>query len=86
MALNLNYSGCCVPSLSQTCWNYGCYCDQICHTVGDCCSDVADIGCHPPTIGKTKAPVIQNSYYLFTVKSIVIINYFELIHTYKHMK
>ena len=33
--------------LSPSCNNNGCYCDQICHIYGDCCSDVADIGCHP---------------------------------------
>ena len=58
LALNLNYSGCCVWSLSPTCWNYGCYCDQICHTAGDCCSDVADIGCHPISIGMTNRKIL----------------------------
>ena len=45
MALNLNISGCCERSLSPTCNNYGCYCDEYCHIWKDCCSDVADIGC-----------------------------------------
>ena len=60
LALNLNYSGCCVFSLSTTCNNNGCYCDKFCHIFRDCCNDVSDIGCHPaspPTdiIGKTKS-------------------------------
>ena len=68
LALNLNYSGCCVWSLSQTCWNNGCFCDQSCHYWNDCCSDIYDIGCHPSfpysplvsptptdTLGKTKS-------------------------------
>ena len=44
MALNLNYSGCCV---NASCFTYGCYCDQACYFFKDCCSDIADIGCHP---------------------------------------
>ena len=47
LALNLNYSGCCVMFLSPPCTNNGCYCDQTCHTLNDCCNDIADIGCHP---------------------------------------
>ena len=65
LALNLSYSGCCVSSLSPSCSNNGCYCDKACHIYGDCCSDVADIGCqdvssssHTPTptdsLGKSK--------------------------------
>ena len=64
-ALNLNYSGCCVFSLLQPCFINDCYCDQTCHYVGDCCYDIADIGCFPPsptpiptnTPGKTKSEV-----------------------------
>ena len=33
--------------LSPPCSNNGCYCDQNCHNLNDCCSDIADIGCHP---------------------------------------
>ena len=47
MALNLNYSGCCIMFLSPPCSSNGCYCDQNCYNVNDCCSDIADIGCHP---------------------------------------
>ena len=45
LALALSYSGCCLSQLSSICSNNGCYCDQICHFYGDCCSDIADIGC-----------------------------------------
>ena len=68
LALNLSYSGCCLLSLSPTCSNNGCYCDQKCHIFNDCCSDIADIGCQSasslsPTVshipiythGKTKS-------------------------------
>ena len=47
LALNLNYSGCCVTSPSSPCNNNGCHCDQRCHYWNDCCSDIADIGCYP---------------------------------------
>ena len=68
LELNLNYSGCCMFSLSTTCRNNGCYCDKFCHIFRDCCNDVTDIGCHPDsvpshtvspnptdTLGKTKS-------------------------------
>ena len=68
LSLNLYYSGCCVWTLSPSCNNNGCYCDQMCHNVNNCCDDVADIGCHPDyssspmvsptptdTLGKTKS-------------------------------
>ena len=32
---------------SPPCSNHGCYCDQNCHNVNDCCHDIADICCHP---------------------------------------
>ena len=28
-----------------------CYCDHVCYLFGDCCSDVADIGCYLNTTG-----------------------------------
>ena len=62
LALNLNYSGCCVFSLSPPCSINECFCDQTCHYFGDCCYDIADIGCFPPSPtpippGKTKSEV-----------------------------
>ena len=56
MALNLSYSGCCVESLSSPCNRNGCYCDQNCHNVNDCCGDIADIGCHPST---SSSPIVS---------------------------
>ena len=49
MALNLGYSGCCDWNFEfgASCSINGCYCDSTCHIVNDCCSDIADIGCHP---------------------------------------
>ena len=55
-ALNLQYSGCCMTSRTQTCINIDCFCDQHCHSNNDCCNDIDDIGCHPlnKTLGKSK--------------------------------
>ena len=62
-------------SLSPPCSNNGCCCDQNCHNMNDCCSDIADIGCHPVssfspivsltpthTLGKTKILLDCMSY------------------------
>ena len=56
-ALNLTYSGCCLTLLSPNCKNEDCYCDSLCHSNKDCCSDITDIGCNPRnrTLGKTKS-------------------------------
>ena len=70
VALNLRYFGCCVYGITKDCSINGCYCDQKCHDMSDCCSDIDDIGCHPPTssspivlptptdTGKTKSEVL----------------------------
>ena len=70
VALKLWYIGCCVYKWSRVCRINGCYCDQECHNMSDCCSDIDDIGCHPPTsyspivlptptdTGKTKSEVL----------------------------
>ena len=47
LSLNLSYSGCCALFLSPFCSSNGCYCDKYCHMWNDCCSDIADIDCHP---------------------------------------
>lgn len=42
------YEGCCDPKQGAICWGSGgdtCYCDELCYSYGDCCHDVADIGC-----------------------------------------
>ena len=62
VALNLNYSGCCIFHKSPPCGNNGCFCDVDCHTVNDCCNDIDDIGCHPlpsVTLGKIKSDILQ---------------------------
>ena len=46
LALNLSYVGCCKLSLSSECSHKGCYCDEQCYKWNDCCSDIANIGCH----------------------------------------
>ena len=46
LALNLNYSGCCVRFKTKICSNIDCNCQQNCHILNNCCSDIADIGCH----------------------------------------
>ena len=55
-ALNLSYSGCCMMLKSPPCINKGCYCDQSCYNWNDCCSDIADIGCHHPTYSPSPTP------------------------------
>ena len=42
--------------MSPSCWNNGCYCDQNCHFYDNCCSDVADIGCHPAS---SSSPIVS---------------------------
>ena len=49
LSLNLSYKGCCLWTLSTTCNNNGCYCDQACYIFSDCCSDIVDISCFPVT-------------------------------------
>ena len=54
LALNLNYSGCCLFEMTPPCGYFNeCYCDVKCHELNDCCSDIADIGCHPPSSSST---------------------------------
>ena len=56
LAVNLSYSGCCVMYISPPCSNNGCYCDQKCYNMNDCCSDIADIGCHPAS---SASPIVS---------------------------
>ena len=77
LALNLSYSGCCVRSRTNICSNNGCFCHQNCHIFKTCCSDIANIGCHPaspfsPTVSltgtdtpgmtKSEAPYFKNKH------------------------
>ena len=56
LALNLNYSGCCVISMSPPCSNNGCYCDENCYSWNDCCSDIANISCYPDS---SSSPIVS---------------------------
>ena len=47
LALNIGYPGYCRSSLSTVCSHKGCYCDQCCYKFDECCSDIANISCHP---------------------------------------
>ena len=38
-------NGCC--TLSSCTPDGSCFCDDTCHSFGDCCSDIFDIGCLP---------------------------------------
>ena len=58
LALNLSYSGCCIMFLSPPCSNNGCYCDNNCHKMNECCSDIADIGCHPAS---SSSPIVSTT-------------------------
>ena len=46
VSLHLGYHGCCNNLLRFKCSDNGCYCDRLCYIQGDCCSDIASIGCH----------------------------------------
>ena len=46
--------------LSPPCSNNGCFCDQLCHNIEDCCSDIADIDCHPVSLS-SPTPTPSNS-------------------------
>ena len=66
LALNLSYFGCCDFFVSPPCSNNECFCDQLCHILKDCCSDIADIGCHPvssysPVIISTPAAILSKT-------------------------
>ena len=48
--VDAGFVGCCVSG----CFVGSCFCDQICYVFGDCCDDIADIGCFPENIGNEK--------------------------------
>ena len=44
------FNGCCTEgSCSVSAGGSTCYCDQVCHNFGDCCSDIEEAGCFPTT-------------------------------------
>ena len=40
------FQGCCTFNCQVYSPTGICYCDEICHSVGDCCSDILDIDCY----------------------------------------
>ena len=85
LALNLSYSGCCHSLLSPTCSNNGCSCDQECHILNDCCSDIADIGCHPassssPRVSPTPSDTLGKKKIRKTCNTLVTVLKLSLIH------
>lgn len=50
LSLNLNYTGCCKDTTSQTCVSHYCYCDSSCYLYDDCCYDIASISCFPASV------------------------------------
>ena len=53
-----NYSGCCTGSSCQgTGGDSSCYCDSLCYFVGDCCTDIASIGCYQNQTNSTSGNI-----------------------------
>lgn len=48
--VNANFTGCCTSGTG--CQGAGglCYCDLLCYSIGDCCSDIAQAGCVNGTV------------------------------------
>ena len=46
------YTGCCESGdcLGADTVQQSCYCDALCHRLGDCCDDIADVSCPAPGI------------------------------------
>ena len=38
-----------------------CFCDQMCHNYGDCCSDIEEAGCFPPGFTPTASSTVTPS-------------------------
>ena len=43
-------NGCCTTSCAVSNGSSTCYCDQACHNLGDCCSDIEEAGCFSSSI------------------------------------
>ena len=46
------YTGCCESGNCLGGELSSCYCDELCHRLGDCCDDILDIACPAP--GRTR--------------------------------
>ena len=42
------YIGCCESGDCRGGDLTNCYCDELCHRIGDCCNDILDISCPAP--------------------------------------
>ena len=40
-----NFTSCCQTGSGCQGFNGSCYCDLLCYSIGDCCSDIAEAGC-----------------------------------------
>ena len=56
--VSLNLNGCCTRA---PCSNLGCFCDQGCFAMNDCCGDINDIGCFPPGAGTSTTTIEASS-------------------------
>ena len=46
--VNAGFTSCCDPANETAeCGQGECFCDQMCHTLGDCCFDIEAINCFP---------------------------------------
>ena len=43
--VNAGYTGCCECGDCRAEGLLPCYCDRLCHILGDCCDDILDISC-----------------------------------------
>ena len=49
--MDQGYTSCCQSGDCRGTLSFpDCYCDELCHRVGDCCPDIADVNCSDPGI------------------------------------
>ena len=46
----LGLDGCCMEDNCLGVGGEDCYCDQVCHDLGDCCDDIEEIQCFEGTL------------------------------------
>ena len=46
----LGLDGCCMEGNCLGVGGEDCYCDQVCHDLGDCCDDIEEIQCFEGTL------------------------------------
>ena len=52
------FTGCCTSSCVVSAGGSTCYCDQLCFSFGDCCSDIEEAGCFPPGLPTTVSSTV----------------------------